>query len=293
MLDLVGKGLDVVQKDAQSTNDKVETLHRAKDKGFRGGNYNDHSKSSRSFREERREGHERNKREERHKRCYKGEEDRKDELDMGKCKIPQFVGNHNPKVYIDWELKVEQTFVPLSYARNLHHKLQRLYLGSKSVEEYHKEIEIELLRAQLRESEEATMERFLHGLNKDIQDMVELGIDREKEKFRRARSPKKRNEPFQGQKKIVVTPSSNAPRTRVITKTILFVMFVKKADNLSIVKILTKEIEKERESPLEEVVHVVGKGEINVDRVNKKVEKEFEAHYSISKIYDPLRNFSY
>ncbi|RDY09799.1 hypothetical protein CR513_05793, partial [Mucuna pruriens] len=43
--------------------------------------------------------------------------------------------------------------------------------GSKSVEEYHKEMEMDLLRAYFRESEEATMARFLHGLNRDIQDM--------------------------------------------------------------------------------------------------------------------------
>ncbi|RDY09231.1 hypothetical protein CR513_06441, partial [Mucuna pruriens] len=43
--------------------------------------------------------------------------------------------------------------------------------GSKSVEKYHKEMEIDLLRVQLRESEEATIPRFLHGLNMEIQDV--------------------------------------------------------------------------------------------------------------------------
>ncbi|RDY13520.1 hypothetical protein CR513_01541, partial [Mucuna pruriens] len=36
-LDLVGKGLDLVQKDAQSTNNKVKALSKAKEDGSRGG----------------------------------------------------------------------------------------------------------------------------------------------------------------------------------------------------------------------------------------------------------------
>ncbi|RDX92735.1 hypothetical protein CR513_25091, partial [Mucuna pruriens] len=56
------------------------------------------------------------------------------------------------------------TFVPTSYLRDLYNKLQRMYQGSKSVKEYHKDME----------SNEETMARFLHGLNKDIQDIVEL-----------------------------------------------------------------------------------------------------------------------
>ncbi|RDX64642.1 hypothetical protein CR513_56782, partial [Mucuna pruriens] len=35
-------------------------------------------------------------------------------------------------------------------------------------------MEVTLLRANMLESNEATMARFLHGLNKDIQDVVEL-----------------------------------------------------------------------------------------------------------------------
>ncbi|RDX93229.1 hypothetical protein CR513_24542, partial [Mucuna pruriens] len=140
MLDLVGKVLDVVQKDAQSTNDKVEALSRIKEDGSSGGNYSDHSRSSRSSRKERHVRHERNRREERCERRDRREKDRRDELDMRKCKIPLFLGNCKPE----------------------------LYQGSKSLEEYHKEIEMDLLRAQLSESEEAIMARFLHGLNREI-----------------------------------------------------------------------------------------------------------------------------
>ena len=42
------------------------------------------------------------------------------------------------------------------------------------MDEYYKEMEISLIRAQIEESQEATMARFLHGLNREIQDIVEL-----------------------------------------------------------------------------------------------------------------------
>ncbi|RDX96579.1 hypothetical protein CR513_20756, partial [Mucuna pruriens] len=64
--------------------------------------------------------------------------------------------------------------MPFSYVRDLHHKLQNLYQIFKSVKEYHKEMEINLLRAQIRERKDATVARFLDGLNREIQDMVQL-----------------------------------------------------------------------------------------------------------------------
>ncbi|RDX96692.1 hypothetical protein CR513_20615, partial [Mucuna pruriens] len=106
-------------------------------------------------------------------------------------------------------------------------------------------MEMDLLSAQLRERKDATMARFLHGLNREIKDVVELqnygtlgelmdqamkveiqlrkrslsrrsivgfnswrGRDREKKKVRSERSPKKGS-----RKKSVVTPSPCAPRT--------------------------------------------------------------------------------
>ncbi|RDX97771.1 hypothetical protein CR513_19413, partial [Mucuna pruriens] len=72
-------------------------------------------------------------------------------------------------------------------------------------------MEIDLLRAQLRESEDAIMARFLHGLNKEIYDVLER--DREKENVRSDRSPTKGSEPFQDRKETIVTPSPSTPRT--------------------------------------------------------------------------------
>ncbi|RDX80876.1 hypothetical protein CR513_38510, partial [Mucuna pruriens] len=50
-LDLVGKSLDLVQKDAHRTNNKVEALSKAKEEGV--GGHSGHSRSSHSSKEER------------------------------------------------------------------------------------------------------------------------------------------------------------------------------------------------------------------------------------------------
>ncbi|RDX88679.1 hypothetical protein CR513_29698, partial [Mucuna pruriens] len=74
----------------------------------------------------------------------------------------------------DLKRLMRETFVPSSYIWDLHVKLQRLHQGPYSVEEYHKEMKMDLLRAQIKESEEATVTQFLHGLKREIQDVVEL-----------------------------------------------------------------------------------------------------------------------
>jgi hypothetical protein len=53
-------------------------------------------------------------------------------------------------------------------------KLQGLNQGSMSVDEYFKEMEIAMIRANVIEDREATMARFLNGLNTDIAHVVEL-----------------------------------------------------------------------------------------------------------------------
>ena len=56
----------------------------------------------------------------------------------------------------------------------LYKKLQGLRQGSWSVEDYYKETEIAMIRANVEEDREATMARFLLGLNWKIQDKVEM-----------------------------------------------------------------------------------------------------------------------
>src|SRR3954471_13138901 len=69
---------------------------------------------------------------------------------------------------------MRRRFVPFYYHKDLHNKLQRLTQGSKSVDEYYKEMEVAKIRANAEEDNKATMARFLHGLNRDISDIVEL-----------------------------------------------------------------------------------------------------------------------
>ncbi|RDX65366.1 hypothetical protein CR513_55982, partial [Mucuna pruriens] len=185
---------------------QVETLSREKEEQnghslYESGasqdeeNMSMHSVSSRSHRSERHERHERYGRHKRHR-----EEPRREEIDGMKCKIPPYLGESKPYSYVKvklvtlkfndyplmwwnqilcnirrirrlivetWaELKrdLKERFVPSYYARDLYNKFQRLYQGSKSVTEYHK----------VMESQEVTMARFLHGLNRGIQDIVEL-----------------------------------------------------------------------------------------------------------------------
>jgi len=46
--------------------------------------------------------------------------------------------------------------------------------GSKSVEEYQKELEVAMIRTNVNEDEEVTMSMFFNGLNRDITNVMEL-----------------------------------------------------------------------------------------------------------------------
>jgi hypothetical protein len=69
---------------------------------------------------------------------------------------------------------MRRRFVPSHYYRELYQKLHSLTQGYKSVDDYYKEMEIAMIRANVVEDREATMARFLNGLNWDIANMVEL-----------------------------------------------------------------------------------------------------------------------
>ena len=56
----------------------------------------------------------------------------------------------------------------------MYKKLQRLTHGSRTVENYYKEMEIAMIRANVEEDRAATMARFLNGLNREIEDKVKL-----------------------------------------------------------------------------------------------------------------------
>ncbi|XP_071902701.1 uncharacterized protein [Coffea arabica] len=82
----------------------------------------------------------------------------------------------DPPITTWTELKrlMKKRFVPSHYHRDLYQKLQTLTQGQRSVEDYYKDMEISMLRADIQEDREATMARFLNGLRVEIADQLEL-----------------------------------------------------------------------------------------------------------------------
>ncbi|KAL5554487.1 hypothetical protein UlMin_041888 [Ulmus minor] len=135
-------------------------------------------------------------------------------LGEGLERVHERLDQNNPEAYLEWEKRMElvfefhnyseikevklatieftdyairpietwdemkaimrKRFVPSHYYRDLFQKLQSLRQGSSTVEDYFKEMEIAMIRANVEEDREATMERFLVGLNQDIANVVEL-----------------------------------------------------------------------------------------------------------------------
>ncbi|GKV46464.1 hypothetical protein SLEP1_g53445 [Rubroshorea leprosula] len=81
---------------------------------------------------------------------------------------------HPVDTWEEMKVVMRKRFVPSHYYHDLYQRLQGLTQGSKSVEDYHKEMEIAMVKANVEEDKEATMARFLHGLNCDIANVVEL-----------------------------------------------------------------------------------------------------------------------
>ena len=84
--------------------------------------------------------------------------------------------NREPPVEAWDEMKalMRKRFVPAHYYRELHKCLLRLTQGSKSVEDYHQEMELLMIRLGLEKDVEVTMARFLAGMNTEIATEVEL-----------------------------------------------------------------------------------------------------------------------
>ena len=84
---------------------------------------------------------------------------------------------NNERLIETWEkmkATMRRRFVPSHYYKDLYQKLKSLTQGYRSVDDYHKEMEIAMIRANVEEDKKATMARFLNGLNLDIANMVEL-----------------------------------------------------------------------------------------------------------------------
>jgi len=65
-------------------------------------------------------------------------------------------------------------FVPPHYRKQLLFKLQRLQQEPRSVDEYFKDLETTLTKINMHDSEESKIARFVSGLRREIQDIVEL-----------------------------------------------------------------------------------------------------------------------
>ena len=63
---------------------------------------------------------------------------------------------------------MRRRFVTSSYQCDLRNRLQTLKQGSKSVDDYYKEMELLLVRSGIREDAELKMARFLSGLNEEF-----------------------------------------------------------------------------------------------------------------------------
>ncbi len=61
---------------------------------------------------------------------------------------------------------MKSKFIPQFYKHELFRKLQHLFQGEKSVDEYNKEMNFAMIKAEIEEDKEATMARFIRGLNK-------------------------------------------------------------------------------------------------------------------------------
>uniref|UniRef100_A0ACD6A0B6 Uncharacterized protein n=1 Tax=Avena sativa TaxID=4498 RepID=A0ACD6A0B6_AVESA len=65
-------------------------------------------------------------------------------------------------------------FVPSHFTHDLFNKLQSLSQGTKTVEEYFKQMEINMIRANIEEHDEQTMAHFFIGLNHPIKRIIDL-----------------------------------------------------------------------------------------------------------------------
>ena len=84
---------------------------------------------------------------------------------------------HKRPPVVSWnDLKacLRARFVPPHFRKDLMLKLQRFHQGTLSVDDYFKQLDTFLIRINMDESEEAKIARFVSGLRRDIQDVVEL-----------------------------------------------------------------------------------------------------------------------
>ncbi|OMO50325.1 reverse transcriptase [Corchorus capsularis] len=109
------------------------------------------------------------------------EREREEPKDNIKYKIAKFNGRGSPSDYLEWESKLDMYFDYHPHAETkkvqiatLEFTLQSLRQGTRSVDEYYSEMMLLMSRADVDEAPQATMARFMAGLNREIHDIVEM-----------------------------------------------------------------------------------------------------------------------
>ncbi|RDY01296.1 hypothetical protein CR513_15382, partial [Mucuna pruriens] len=74
-------------------------------------------------------------------------------------------GRRHADTWADLRREMRTRFIPAPYTRDFYNKWQRMYKGSKSMEEYHKDMEVALTRTNVPESSEATMAKFRSNMS--------------------------------------------------------------------------------------------------------------------------------
>ena len=78
-----------------------------------------------------------------------------------------------PATWAALKTAMRTRWVPPYYQRELLQKLQRLRQGKNSVEEYYQELQTGMIRCGIVEENEAMLARFMGGLNREIQTILE------------------------------------------------------------------------------------------------------------------------
>jgi hypothetical protein len=78
-----------------------------------------------------------------------------------------------PHTWDGLKIAMRQRFVPPSYQRDLHKKLQPLDQGDMSVQDYYTELQKGMIRVEVHEEYEDKICRFYAGLRTEIQDIID------------------------------------------------------------------------------------------------------------------------
>jgi hypothetical protein len=78
------------------------------------------------------------------------------------------------QTWAEMKREMRARFVPKHYHSDLFDKLQNLKQGNLYVDEYYKEMEKAMIRANVFEDEEQSIARFMFGLHRNIQRIVKF-----------------------------------------------------------------------------------------------------------------------